>query len=149
MAESKYLDGGGLTHLWSKIKEYLGTWKTSNFGIGTYNNTGQIDCYNSDLNFINSNLNFINSNISVGNTAVRSYTITRTSGLVVLVSQQGKITIQNDSGLKIYICYLNAEYNGSETNSQLAEVIINNGSSSLIGINNTTAVLMFWFAFDY
>lgn len=46
MAESKYLDGGGLTHLWSKIKAYydayLVTWKTSNFGTGTYNNSGKL-----------------------------------------------------------------------------------------------------------
>ena len=29
------LTGGGLTHLWDKIKSYLTTWKTSNFGTGT------------------------------------------------------------------------------------------------------------------
>ena len=33
---------GGLTHAWSKIKSYLGTWKTSNFGTGTYSNYGEL-----------------------------------------------------------------------------------------------------------
>lgn len=40
MADKKYLDGGGLAHLWDKIKSYLTTWKTSNFGTGTYSNSG-------------------------------------------------------------------------------------------------------------
>lgn len=35
MAESKYLDQGGVQHLWDKIKQYLSSWKTSNFGSGT------------------------------------------------------------------------------------------------------------------
>lgn len=35
MADKKYLDKGGLAHLWDKIKSYLTTWKTSNFGTGT------------------------------------------------------------------------------------------------------------------
>lgn len=34
------MTGGGLTHLWDKIKSYLETWKTSNFGTGTYINSG-------------------------------------------------------------------------------------------------------------
>ena len=42
---NKYLDQGGLTHLWDKIKSYLEAWKTSNFGTGTYSNIGSIDIY--------------------------------------------------------------------------------------------------------
>ena len=37
------MTGGGLTHLWDKIKSYLTTWKTSNFGTGTYYNYGTIN----------------------------------------------------------------------------------------------------------
>lgn len=33
---------GGLAHLWDKVKEYLTNWKTTNFGNGTYNNSGSI-----------------------------------------------------------------------------------------------------------
>lgn len=46
MASKKYLDGGGLAHLWDKIKSYLATWiadwKTTNFGTGMYSNSGSI-----------------------------------------------------------------------------------------------------------
>lgn len=46
MASKNYLDGGGLAHLWDKIKSYLTTWiadwKTTNFGNGTYENYGSI-----------------------------------------------------------------------------------------------------------
>ena len=42
MADKKYLDQGGLTHLWDKIKSYLTTWKASNFGTGTYSNSGTL-----------------------------------------------------------------------------------------------------------
>lgn len=45
MADKKYLDKEGLTHLWSKIKKYLGTWKTSNFGKGTLNSEGSFYNY--------------------------------------------------------------------------------------------------------
>lgn len=38
MAEKKFLDQGGVSHLWSKIKGYL----DDRFGTGTYNNTGDI-----------------------------------------------------------------------------------------------------------
>lgn len=31
---------GGLTRLWEKIKSYLTTWKTSNFGTGAYEISG-------------------------------------------------------------------------------------------------------------
>lgn len=43
MAESKYLDGGGLQRAWDRIKAYLTTWKTTNFGSGTYQNFGIIN----------------------------------------------------------------------------------------------------------
>ena len=40
---------GGLTHLWGKIKSYydtyLVTWKTSNFGTGTYKNKGEFELF--------------------------------------------------------------------------------------------------------
>lgn len=46
MSDKKYLDGG-LTHLWDKIKKYLGTWiagwKTTNFGSETYLNNGSLN----------------------------------------------------------------------------------------------------------
>lgn len=42
MADSKYLDGGGLQRVWDRIKSYLNAWisgwKTTNFGSGTYDN---------------------------------------------------------------------------------------------------------------
>ena len=34
---------GGLTYLWSKIKSYLTSWKSENFGSGTYDNKGEIE----------------------------------------------------------------------------------------------------------
>ena len=47
MANKQYLDKGGLEHAWSKIKSwiqtYLSSWKTTNFGIGTYSNYGELD----------------------------------------------------------------------------------------------------------
>lgn len=36
MAESKYLNRGGLEYLWSKVKSWINTWKQTNFGSGTY-----------------------------------------------------------------------------------------------------------------
>ena len=42
MAEKKYLDRGGLEHAWDRIKSYLTTWKTTNFGSGTYLNSGSL-----------------------------------------------------------------------------------------------------------
>lgn len=38
MASKKFLDQGGVSHLWSKIKQYL----DNRFGIGTISNTGII-----------------------------------------------------------------------------------------------------------
>lgn len=38
----KLLDNNGLSHLWAKFKEYLTSWKTTNFGTGTCNNRGSI-----------------------------------------------------------------------------------------------------------
>ena len=39
---SKFLDSNGLTSLWSKFKSFLTTWKTENFGTGTYSNKGKL-----------------------------------------------------------------------------------------------------------
>lgn len=33
---------GGLQRTWDRIKAYLTTWKTTNFGSGTYSNSGSI-----------------------------------------------------------------------------------------------------------
>ena len=54
----KFLDNNGLSHLWTKFKEYLTSWKRTNFGTGTYSNTGtfDIDSY---------------SNIQMGNNRIR------------------------------------------------------------------------------
>lgn len=41
MAESKYLDQGGVSHLWDKVKAYL----DNRFGTGTYSNVGSFDIY--------------------------------------------------------------------------------------------------------
>lgn len=38
MAEKKFLDQGGLTHLWDKVKAYL----DNRFGTGTYSNSGTL-----------------------------------------------------------------------------------------------------------
>lgn len=36
--EKKFLDAGGLGHAWDKIKTWLASWKTEQFGSGTYEN---------------------------------------------------------------------------------------------------------------
>ena len=46
----KLLDNNGLTHLWTKFKEYLASWKTTNFGTGTYSNSGNISIENGNSN---------------------------------------------------------------------------------------------------
>ena len=73
MANSKYLDGGGLQRAWDRIKSWvntqlagkanashthtysqitdLSTWKTTNFGSGTYSNNGSINITNADVKF--------------------------------------------------------------------------------------------------
>lgn len=42
MANKQYLDKGGLERVWDRIKSYLTTWKTTNFGSGTYTNSGSL-----------------------------------------------------------------------------------------------------------
>lgn len=37
---------GGLQRTWDRIKSYLTTWKTTNFGSGTYSNSGKLNMYN-------------------------------------------------------------------------------------------------------
>lgn len=41
--EKKFLDAGGLGHAWEKIKTWLGSWKTEQFGSGSYNNGCELD----------------------------------------------------------------------------------------------------------
>lgn len=67
MAGGKYLDGGGLAHLWDKIKSYLATWiadwKTTNFGTGTYSNSnGELTIQENAKINIYSNCSIISSN---------------------------------------------------------------------------------------
>lgn len=79
MADKKYLDEGGLTHLWEKIKSYLETWKTSNFGTGTYSNNGQ--------------LNIVNGTITAkGNVGLTSYAVNGSVSDFVIGSQQSNST---------------------------------------------------------
>lgn len=90
MASKNYLDRGGLEHTWAKIKSwiqtYLSSWKTTNFGSGTINNTGSIS---------NSGDLLVNSDFELG----------YEDSEVIIEAQartgQNQITINKGHGIKV------------------------------------------------
>ncbi len=68
--------GGGLAHFWEKIKSYLTTWKTSNFGTGTIN-VGNYDLIEVPVEAYGVS----------GEALAVDYTVTKRHGMVLLFAE--------------------------------------------------------------
>ena len=93
MASKKYLDGGGLEHVWAKIKSYLNTWiadwKTTSFGSGTIS-VGSYD--------------FIEVPVETygvdGETLAADYTVTKRHGMILLLAEDDNQYVTRASTIK-------------------------------------------------
>ena len=109
---SKFLDSNGLTSLWSKFKSFLTTWKTENFGTGTYSNTGNMSLSNASLDLSYAQIGFVNGD--------HAY-ITRRRGFVM--GDQDKngdnaITMHNNTDARIsYWLWVYTTYSGTESST--------------------------------
>lgn len=102
---SKFLDNTGLSHLWSKIKSYLISWKSENFGSGTYNNRGNFNIATSKSNFqIDTGGNIITRGHNSYGTYKTGMQLTTTSSATTLV---------DDIGVnELFVAYGLVSYNG-------------------------------------
>ena len=121
MANKQYLDKGGLEHAWSKIKSwiqtYLSSWKTTNFGTGTYNNTGSI-INRGQMN----NIGLINNSGTIAvNTLI---TIIDKSETTVISMDDSQLHMVNDD-------------NRVNVNSSMGIAVLNN--TQLYVVNHTTS----------
>lgn len=156
MAEKKFLDQGGLSRLWDKVKAYLTSWKTTNFGTGIYSNRGE-------LNITEGNKLLLSSEKSEGTTTETSSRVTlgfawadgfsstvelTTSCGLLVVDSNGFIgfkNIVNKSGvkLKVTIIYVNKK-------DELIHDVYEVEPDSSVSVNfaysesKSGAVLMFW-----
>lgn len=96
--------GGGLTHLWSKIKQYLGTWKTSNFGTGTYENSGRITL-NSGARIYISESTCISVDGYIPNTQYTLYNEYEL-GFSFVYFEATSIVVRNETNNKKFFCFI-------------------------------------------
>lgn len=70
MADKKYLDGGGLTHFWDKVKAYL----DNRFGTGTYDNKGYFKINASSIDMNSASIDSNSSSLSLKNSTLKADT---------------------------------------------------------------------------
>lgn len=97
---------GGLQRTWSKIKAYLATWKTTNFGSGTFEVDGEVDIAN-------------NMALYLFNSQVFSYILSKSHGMIIASAKQtSNFMVTNHTGM---IMNWTIIYGGQITSGQLAK----------------------------
>ena len=143
MATGKYLDGGGLAHLWDKIKSYLTTWKTSNFGAGTYEISGTATVESLYTSFLGNGDNIALMNLK------RELIVRTPYGVGMLIPNQenasygGTTRVTNQSGYKIAVlCIAFNSTSSSPDDRLITYYTIENGS--LWEFNCSFSALYIW-----
>ena len=178
---NKYLDQGGVEHLWSKIKSWLSsnyatksalnsglsgkansshthtysqitnlsTWKTNNFGSGTYNNSGKF-AIDENVDFGAHALVFGTKDFSVSaNNVTLGVAITSYKGIAMSIYAASAGTIvANQTDHKLSVLVIAADSNG---NVYAGSETISAGSTSSIKITNSSAkannnCLIIWYS---
>lgn len=110
---SKFLDNSGLSHLWNKIKSYLTSWKSENFGSGTYDNKGMIEISNGTELRFGSSLRFEVKNSSNARLNSVILMLNESNGSVNYVSNLSQYALVCAAGTLVNHTYLRIWVNKS------------------------------------
>ena len=112
-----------MEYLWGKIKTYLTSWKVSNFGSGTYSNSGTIEC--TGMVNLGCQVAFGKNNVLV---------IGDSSGIALRRVSGNSIEVRNSSGSTVNIRYIYSSSISSQTisNGQTVDLSGTRGAPMLI-----------------
>ena len=109
--KASILMGGGLAHLWEKIKSYLMTWKTSNFGTGTYSNSGTLTIgTNGEFQLANNTKLRMDSDTLYFKSATSTYLAMRNGTMQFYIATSGSII---NADISNGVCFAYKAYSSS------------------------------------
>lgn len=130
------------THTYSQITD-IGSWKTTNFGTGTYYNRGSINLQNSSrINIDSSSRLHINDNsyLGIDGYGIGMFTIFNgfECGLTVVCFSSAGFNIANNSGSQVRVCLVDLQELTSDT-----QLIANSESHSYF-VDKNKPYLISW-----
>ena len=145
--EKKFLDAGGLEHAWDKIKTWLGSWKTNQFGnmsvVNNRQNYTPVEVeFGDDFTFYRSDMISSSESLEI-NTLFGFAVIGKADTNIGLITRANNKT--NRSLKFIVTCYGSGE--GNADVSRLDSVTVAPGSTESLKnyMNLVTVAVLFWY----